>query len=206
MRVIRAETRLTVYSSPYIKVTKKVCCSKKTNNKFELGITQIQNFRIIQLQLELYKMKMIQHTWKIAAFRRLQKWNENKMKKWQQKWSFCTSYSIGNQVDSLPLALHNSYRRYIFKSNKDAESASWLRCSRTCDHKIWRVFFWILKKKCQWSRLWIIKKYALIILRLRLQLVRYKNHRKMKVSFSWEKNIRIWEIEGANIKKSKINK
>ena len=46
--------------------------------------------------------------------------------------AFCTCPPSGNQVDGLPLALS--------KSNKDAESASWLRSGRACDHKICSVF------------------------------------------------------------------
>ena len=35
---------------------------------------------------------------------------------------------------------NDPYRRYICKSNKDAESANWLRFGLACDHNISRVF------------------------------------------------------------------
>ena len=45
----------------------------------------------------------------------------------KKKQAFCERPTSGNQVDGLPLALHN----------KDAESASWQFCGRACDHKIY---------------------------------------------------------------------
>ena len=44
--------------------------------------------------------------------------------------AFCTCPPSGNQVDGLPLAL-----------SKDAQSASWLRSGRACEHKNYQKMY-----------------------------------------------------------------